>query len=163
MALTQYTTYDSIRAVLGVTTDELEDGTLALELYWNQLAVELDDLSLNLQSDYTTVLALAEETRTDAQRRFYQATQLFAAYAVANMLGSGLPMFGPKDISDGKATVSRFADSPYKATLDRVQKDYNRMKGRLLAAHAGLNSSSITTVSRTYMAVSVPTTDPVTG
>ena len=42
MALLTYTTYDDIRAALGVSSDEIEDATLSLSLY-----------ELNLTSDLT--------------------------------------------------------------------------------------------------------------
>ena len=161
VALTDYTTYADIRAVLGVSDDELEDGTLALDLYSDYLTMELEDIHLDLPTEFTTVSAISEGSRTAAQQRFFQATKLFAPYAVANQLGSSLPMFGPKDISDGKATVGRFADSPYRTTLDRVKKDYDRLKLRLGEVYAALTSSSRTTVVRELFAVSAPQSDPV--
>lgn len=163
MALLDYTTPDAVRAVLGVSDDELEDGTLALELYSNYLQMELEDINLNLPVEYAAVAAIAEGSRTAAQQRFYIATRLFAPYSVANQLGSSLPMFGPKDISDGKATVGRFADSPYRATLEKVKKEYDRLKLRLDEMYAALTSSTVVTTSRVLMSVSSPSSDPVTG
>lgn len=162
MVLIDYTTPSDIRAILGVTDEELEDSTLELDVYAISLEGELEDVSVNLPSQYATVSAISEASRTDAQRRFYQATRLFATYAVAQQLGSSLPMFGPKDISDGKATVSRFADSPYKQTLEEIKRQYKVTRRRLEDAFAAVNLSTASTkVFRTFLSVSSPSTDPV--
>lgn len=163
MALTDYTTYDAIRAVLGTTEDELEDGTLALEMYSTYLRMEFEDIHLNIPAEYVTVAGIQEATRTVAQQRFYEVSRLFAAYAVAHQLRTSLPMFGPKDVSDGKATTGRFADSPYKVTLENVRKEYDRLKTRLGTAFAALSASSTTTPTRNLFGISSPATDPVTG
>lgn len=164
MALTDYTTYADVRGVLGVSDDELEDATLALALYSDHLLQEFDDVSTTLASDFATVAAITpESSRTAVQQRFYRLTRLFAAYAVAKQLGSGLPLFGPKDITDGKATVSRFADSPYRAVLKEVQNKYDELRIKLKEAHAGLSSSATNTVVRSYFSAVGMATDPVTG
>ena len=162
MALIDYTTPSDIRAVLGVNDEELEDSTLGLEVYSISLEGELEDVAVSLPSEYATVAAIDEAARTDAQRRFYLATRLFATYVVAQQLGSGLPMFGPKDITDGKAGVSRFADSPYKQTIEEVKRQYKKSRRRLEDAFSAVTSTSAnTTVFRTFMVVSSPSTDPV--
>jgi hypothetical protein len=163
VAITAYTSYDEVRAVLGVSTDELEDSTLALALYDYGLQAELNDISATLSSEFAAVAAIILASRTTVQQWFFQTAQIFAAYSVAKQAGSGLPLFGPKDISDGKATVSRFADAPYKAVIKSVGEEYNKAKVRLESAYAQLNSSSSTTVARSYMKVSSLSTDPVTG
>lgn len=163
MAITSYTSYDEVRAVLGVSTDELEDSTLALALYDYGLQAELKDIGPGLPADFAIVSAIAEGSRTTAEQWFFQNTKLFAAYAVAKQLGTALPLFGPKDISDGKATVSRFADSPYREVLKRVEREYGAAKTRLESAYAQYNSSSNTPVSRNYLMASSLSTDPVTG
>lgn len=161
MALLDYTTYEDIRAALGVSNDELEDSTLSLEVYEGNLTLELEDVSLALQTEYATVAALT--TRTDAQTRFYDAARLFSTYAVAKHASVTLPMFSPKDIGDGKALVSRWADSPYKTTIKEVEKMYDRLKNRLAQAFAAYQSTSTTSVVQTFMVVSSPSTNPVTG
>ena len=162
MALLTYTTYDDIRAALGVSSDEIEDATLSLSLYELNLTSEFEDISLTLESDYATVAALS--SRTAVQDRFLQATRLFATYAVAFQATTSLPLFSPKDISDGKATVSRYADSPYKEVIKKVEQLYGRYRTKLEAALAANNAESAPSIAaRTYMAVSIPDSDPVTG
>lgn len=163
MAITSYTSFDEVRAVLGVSSDELEDATLALPMYDYGLQAELNDISATLSADFAAVLAIATQSRTAVQSWFYQTTKLFATYSVARQLCSGLPLFGPKDISDGKATVSRFADSPYRTVVKAVNDEFNKARLRLEAALAQLNSSSSATVTRTYFLASPLATDPVTG
>ena len=162
-ALTEFGTYNDYRAVLGVDSDELEDTTLALELYSSFLEMELAEVSEDVPAEYVTVKAIAELSRTTEQAVFYAATRLFALYAVANQLGTSLPLFSPKDITDGKASISRYADSPYRDTLKNVTKNYDRLKNKLAAAYSTLSSSSNTVPVRNYFAVSSPTYDPVVG
>jgi hypothetical protein len=162
VALLTYTTYDDIRAALGVSSDEIEDATLSLSLYELNLTSEFEDINLSLESDYATVAALS--SRTAVQDRFLQATRLFATYAVAYQATTSLPLFSPKDISDGKATVSRYADSPYKEVIKKVEQLYGKYRSKLEAALAANNAESAPSIAlRTYMAVSIPDSDPVTG
>lgn len=163
MALLDYSTYDDIRAVLGVSNEELEDVTLALGVYSSNLVMELEDVDADLPSEYATVAALASNVRTEAQQRFYDVTRLFAVYAVAKQLGSSLPLFSPKDVSDGKASQSRFADSPYRETLKKVDAYYGRTREKLETTYAALSSSSTTATQRTLFSISSPASDPVIG
>lgn len=161
--LTDYTTYDDVRSALGVSDEELADATLALESVYSHLLFDLEDVGLTLPDDYTAVAAIAEASRTTEQQRFYRATRLFSTLATARALAASLPLFGPKDISDGKATVSRFADAPYKATIAMVDKQFEQAKSRLEAAWAATTSSTATVVSRPYIGSSKLSVDPVTG
>ena len=161
--LTDYTTYDDVRSALGVSSDELEDVTLALESWDNHLRFELEDISLALPASYAAVVLIPQASRTDEQERLYRATRLFSTLAVARAMTASLPLFGPKDISDGKATVSRFADAPYKAVTSRIEKQFEQAKGRLESAWAAISATAATAVARPYLGVSRPSTDPVTG
>lgn len=161
--LIDYTTYNDIRSALGVSTDELEDVTLLLEVHDNHLQFELEEVNANLASAYATVVAIASASRTAAQAKLYRATRLFATLAVANSLAGSLPMFGPKDISDGKAMVSRFADAPYKAVIKSVQGQYEVNRDRVKQAYAELNLSSSVSTARSYLSAARPVADPVVG
>lgn len=162
MALLTYTTYDDIRAALGVSSDEIEDATLSLALYELNLTSEFEDIDLSLESTYATVSALT--SRTDVQERFLQATRLFSTYAVAYQATTSLPLFSPKDITDGKAAFSRYADSPYKEVIKRVEQMHGKYKSRLEQALAANNAVSAPSIAyRPYLSVGVPTSDPVTG
>ena len=160
MSLLNYTTYDDIRAALGVTDEELEDGVLGLQIYEDSLRFELDDVHPDLAALHTTLESTS--VLTSAQERFMAACRGFATYAVARSLTSTLPMFGPKSIEDGKARMERFAD-PYKATIEAVNKSYATWKARLEAAYGTLMSTSKPTVFMSYAVSATPTYNPITG
>ena len=111
--ITEFTSYADVRAALGVSEDDLEDGTLELDLYADMLEVEFEDVSATFLTTYAA--AQATDTPTEAQARFLKATRLFSTYAIAKHLTASLPLFAAKDVTDSKATVTRF-DSPYRDT-----------------------------------------------
>lgn len=158
--LTLYTTYDDIRAALGVSDEELEDATLALRLYADHLDADLDDISYDLRSTFQTTLQ--KTVKTDIENRFLQATRMFAVYSVSKALTTSLPMFSPKSVEDGKARVDRFND-PYKKTITEVGAQYERWRNRLLLAYQELGQVGATKTTRSYMSVVTPSSDPITG
>ena len=83
MTLFDYTTPAEVRALLGVEVDELADETVELDLYYQGLLADLEDLSTNLPTDFMTVATIDEGERTAAEGRFYRAARVFAACAVA--------------------------------------------------------------------------------
>lgn len=161
MALSTYTTYDQVRAVLGVSHEELEDEVLSLGTYEDMLRLELDSVNLGIHSTYVTLKAATSPS--DAEEVFLRYFRLFSTYAVARALVSSLPMFAPKSIGDGKAYVTRFSDSPFKATSERVEREFARLRTLLESAYATLQNASATVYSRPWFSVSSPSVDPVTG
>ena len=168
-AITDYTSYAEVRAALGVSEEEVGDGVLGLPMYGSHLATEMTDLAdtLSLTEDidvtYAAIKIIAEDALTKQQKRVLATTQLFATYAVARHLGTALAMMAPKSIGDGKALMSRFADSPYKSTLSNVETQYEKAKGALGKALANLNSTSAVSINTTFMGISSPSVDQVTG
>ena len=160
-AITKYTSFDDIRAVLGVSTEELEDVTLSLDLYSNYLQMELEDVDLTLPDTYVTVKALPLPI-TAVQERFLQSVRLYATYSVAKHLTASLPLFSAKSVADGKATVQRF-DNPYKDTIAEVVRQCDKMRTRLIAALTAIGSTQAAATTLNYVTVSTPSTDPVTG
>lgn len=164
MALIDFISYDEVRAALGVSQDEIKDTTLSLNLYDFNLVSELESISLDLIAAYTAQVAATPSTWTAAQTRFVQATKLFAAYAVAKQLTVSLPMFGPKEQSDGKASLVRFAQDPYKATIASVVQQYETFKVKLAETFAAMQSTTATAnVTREYFSVATPDSNPVLG
>lgn len=159
--LTTYTTYDDIRAVLGVTTDELSDATLALQLYDDGLKADFEDVSLNLLTTFATVSA-ATPPLTAEQGRFLERMRLFATFSVAQQLLTSLPLFSPKTIGDGKAVMERHAD-PLRETVKRVTSGYERWRGKLEQALAAVGTATTATTPRVYFSVVSPVSDPITG
>lgn len=161
MLVTDYTSYAEIRASLGVSVDEIDDATLGLALYADTLQVELEDVALTLPAVYDVTKALP--TPSDDEKRFLQAARLFATYAVARQLTTSLPLFGPEEITDGKAAVKRFAD-PFKKVTEAVGQEYARFRNRLGQAFAVVNSTTVNAeTQKSYFSVVSPSTDPVTG
>ena len=160
MLLTDYTTYADIRAVLGVSEDDLTDETLALTLYGDYLQNELEDIALTLPDTYTTVKALT--VRDSAQIRFLTASRLFATFAVAKQLTAALPLFAAKQISDGKATVGRF-DTSYKETIKSVNEQYEKLRARLLLTVSALGTTTTAATTRVFFGVISPSTDVITN
>ena len=158
--LTTYTTYDDIRAALGVSTDELEDETLGLQLYEDALTADFDDISLELMTTFATVSA--ELNPTSNQTRFLKYARLFATYSVARTLLTSLPMFAPRSVEDGKARMER-SDNPHRDTVKAVSGEYSKWRDRLEAAFLLLGQTTTVRTSRSYLSVVSPGADPVTG
>ena len=158
--LTTYTDYDSIRAALGVSTDDLEDATLALAIYDDALTQEHEDVAITLRDTFTTLSA--NPSPTAQETRFLTACRLFSTYAVAKMLTSALPLFAAKTTTDGKAAVGRF-DSPFAGVIKAINEQYATQRTRLVNALAAVGTSSETATARVYMSVASPSSDPVTG
>ena len=160
MLITAFTAYSDIREALGVEDDELADETLSAKLYEDALMADLDDVSLDLVTTFQTVNALA--TPTEAQERFLRYARLFSTYSVARQLLSSLPMFSMKSVEDGKARMERFAEA-YRDTIKTVNGEYDKYKNRLSQALASVSITGTATVSRSYMSVVTPVSDPITG
>jgi len=161
--LIDYTSFDEVRAVLGVSPEELEDETLVQPIYEYFLINDLEDIGSTLIDEYKTVKAIGFSSRTAAQRRLHDLTRLFAAVAVARQLLSSLPYFGEKRVQDGRAEKERIQDS-FKNTKEGVEGQFGALRLRLSAAYvaiAGGTALSRTTV--TMMSSTGLATDPVTN
>lgn len=120
-----YTTYDDIRAALGVSAEEVEDTTLHLDVYAYQLGMHFEEVSDSFKSLYDSILAI--NTPTADQKRFLAVAQLYSTFSVAYDILAALPMFAPKRVTDGKAETERvdaYADTRagVQATLAAVLK-----------------------------------------
>lgn len=165
--LAPFTSHDQVRAVLGVTPEELSDDTLNLEIYEANLRLELDLIADNdgaLITAFEAVDAIGEAVRTRAEANFHAAVILFAPYPVALHLASSLPLFAPKSITDGKAAIARHAESPFEKQIREAKQYHERFRQNLLSRWATYNSSTVTaTALPTLFSVSSPASDPVAG
>lgn len=134
-ALTDFTTYDEIRAVLGVSDEEIENSTLALGIYVNQLKFMFVDISTTLESTYVT--AREQVTPTVAQSRLITVMEVFSAYAIAKILLTSIPLFAPRKINDGSAALERVND-PFQMLREEVNLTYKNLLARLTKAAADL-------------------------
>lgn len=164
MELTEYTSFNDIRAALGVSDDEIDDATLSLPLYSLNLASELDDVSPTLQSSFDAIREVAPADQTDNQKRLNRDVRLFATYAVAQHLTSSLPLFSPREFSDGKASFGRYQQNPYKDVIKAIDANYNKFKLKVIEVLALLNSEQTAAVApRTFLIGVSSTRDPITG
>lgn len=163
MAILTFTTFEDVRGVLGVTEEEVDDVTLSLNIYDFGLQEELEDIGATLPSEFVTVAAVVESSRTDDQQRFFRLVQMFSTYAVAKQLASSLPLFAPQSITDSKATMARFTQNPYEATVKEIDRQYGRIRERLLELWSSLQSLTGDPFVGTYI-LSVPRgVDRITG
>jgi hypothetical protein len=159
--LVEFTTFDDIRAALGVSEDELLDATLSLAVYEQNLGLKLDKLNENLVDAYLE--AKGKDSPTKQEARLVRAVSLFATYVVALHLTASLAMFSPKEISDGKAHLTRFTNDPYQDTAKRVAAQHDEYREEAAAAYAALVSATTVATMRPYMRVASGSVDPVTG
>lgn len=162
MSLAPFTTPADVRAVCGISTDEVEDEQLDLLIYELALERDLRSVSPGLPEDFRTYLSSPAASPQEVV--VVKATQMFATYAVALELTTSLPLMAPKDISDSKTATSRFADAPYKVVIAKVEAAYEKSKAALLDALADVAGGSASTRRLpTLLARSAPSYDPVTG
>lgn len=165
-SLTSYTSYTTVRALLGVSHLEITDTTLALDLYVQAMELELGDMAEDdaLVTEYERILAVAIGDRTTPEAKLLQLVQLYAGYSVARQLFSSLPMFAPKVIEDGKARMERVAN-PFEPLGTALQTMCRTLCSRIISLLPTLVSGVVTpnAVSRTYTAAVGLATDPVTN
>lgn len=160
MALSDYTTNNAIRLLLGVADDELEDTALAEQVVMDSLGMELSMLDPKLDGDYQT--AKAASPQTDQQADLCAKMRLFAAAAVAVQFLPSLPLMAPRTILHEKDSVERNLNA-YQETLVRVRGEYDRFKLALSQAYATFKGLAITPPKlRVFLGVGSPDTDPVT-
>jgi len=162
--ISDITSYDEIRATLGVDETELPNTVLGLEMYRLNLNAEIQTVDSTLEAKFGVVEDIAEGTRTADQQGLFMAMSLFALYTVALHLTDSLPLFSPKSITDGKAAVGRYADSPYKETILAIKSQASKFKEDLIAALAVYDGTTATVVGLpNYVGTVSPDFDPVVG
>jgi hypothetical protein len=162
MALTR-TTADEVRAVLGVSDEELEDLTLDLKVFTDQLELELSDIDSTLPALLDSILATPVLSRTAAQTKVFTIANLFSAYAYGRILLTSLPLFSPKKVTDGRAEFERFAD-PFEAVRNGVNAGYVSIRARLQAALTLLSGYTPPAAITPIFTIAAPlAVDPVTA
>ena len=159
-ALTDFATYDEIRAVLGVSDEELEDGTLALPMYLKLLQLDFGDIAGTLEAQY--LAAKASITSSAAEQKLVDVVSVFSAYAISKHLLTSLPLFAPKRITDGRAETDRITD-PFEGVREGVNSMYPVLKSRVGAALAALGTSVTASPARTFFSVAGLAINPVTN
>lgn len=160
--LQDFTSADEIRAVLGVVPEELEDQTLELGIYLSQLQFDLADVSPTLESSYLAIKDLEASSRTAVQQKLFNVTSVYSSYFVSRLLLTSLPVFAPKQITDGKASKVR-VDDPFSRVKEGVEAQYLVLRSRLLAALTATGVSVSAEISRRYVGSAGLSSSPVTN
>ena len=163
MTITDYTTYAEIRALLGVSDEEISDVELALPVWSLLLNEKLSDISEAVDTNRTTVSTIPVASRTPEQAKFYNVSSLYAAYAVSQELLTALPMFAFSQLTDGKAEIHRF--DKWADLKAGINKGANAMRVKLRLALAGLDSNYAIPqpLVNVYVVGTGIASDPVTG
>jgi len=167
MSLTSYCEFNEVRSALGVNDIELTDSVLALPVYEMGLIRELNRLSTSLNAAFLTIHAKSSSARLTGEATLHDAVRLFSVYAAARQVGVSLANFAPKDVGDGKATVSRCAGEPFEKVMERVEEYYSVLRTELRTAYDDYASTTSTvnpsTTPTTFFVASKRGYDPVTG
>jgi hypothetical protein len=160
--LLDLTSYDEVRAVLGVSDEELSDTTLALPIYLQKLQMDLESVHPDLEDLYASTAALPESIRTFQQQKLFNVVQVYAAHASARTLLTSAALFAPKNITDGRAGVERFQD-PFALLRDDIDNALIALRVRLknLLVAAGLTFPLVT--GRAYFGAAPLSVNPVTN
>jgi hypothetical protein len=154
--ITDYTSYEEVRATIGLSSDELPDSVLALEIYANGLELELDSVTMSTGTPLKTMFITL--TNSEADQYIYNLTRMFSAYAVAIEVATSLSMRAPKTISDSKVSITRFSpEATWQDVIEALNLKFKSMKTRLEAIGAAAATAT------TYIYKVVPDYDPVTG
>ena len=156
-------TATDVRAVLGVSITEIPDATLALTMFDNLVSLELEDISLTLATDYTTVNAIVSKTAADT--RFLKVVTLYTTYLYANLCLEQLPLFAVQTLTDGRASFTRQSD-PYESVKVGIAGMLSSLKVRLLSAYAALYPATTLPVTAATFTSTLSTglaIDPVTN
>lgn len=163
--LTDFTTYDVIRAILGVSEPEIEDTVLAQDNYLQAVFFGLEELNETVVTLFDTITAIDANTRTARQKQYLKLVGMVAAYLVAKVIANGsIDLFAPQRITDGKAVQERTAD-PFKALREDIAAGLTLWTTRLGNVLNILDpAQTIAAVpTRTFIGSASLATDPVTG
>lgn len=158
--LQNFTSYDEIRSVLGVSEEELDDMTLALPMHLQTLQLELADIDSTLESQFLT--SLDKSSRTTAEQKLVDVVQVYSAYAISKTLLTSLPLFAPRALTDGRAQFERVAD-PFAGVREGVEVMLAKLRNRIVAALADLGTEVATVTVRSYFGTAGLATNPITN
>lgn len=168
MALTTYTTYDTVRALLGVSPKELEDATLALAVWEQQFLLEMLDVDGgqgNVKAQYAIIAALAANARSTDQQQLFDLVNMIAGYSVAKQILTGAPLAFVQQLTDGRAAFHRFEGASFDKVREGVVATLTQLLRRLRAVLTKLvPTATVTAVpQRTYITSTGLGVDPITG
>ena len=166
MDILNYTSYDEVRQVIGLSTDELPDTELAAEMYGNSLQLKLREVTLPtiapgpgpLDTRFMIINEIVEDYRTADEQKLYNLTRLYSTYVVAYDASMSLGMRAPKMVSDGKRSLTRFSpESTYLETARNISSMLDDLKQQIEKIASGV------IVTLPLMTAITPIFDPVTN
>lgn len=161
-AITAYCTADNIRAILGISEEDIPDAAVLDMNFAVRLQEKLYDLSPTLIDYYASTKALP--TPTTDQQRLLDMVGSFASYVVAQALAETGANSMPKAIEDGKAKMERM-DRAFDDLRDVLTQTLAYLSTKILAIYQKLEPTADVrvTTSPIYMANVGLGFDPVTG
>jgi hypothetical protein len=163
--LTDFTSYDVIRAILGVSEPEVEDNVLAQDNYLQEVLFRLEELNDTIVTQFDTITAINEADRTLRQKQYLKLVGMVSAYIVADKIVKGsIALFAPKRITDGKGQQER-VDDPFSTLRDDIAAGLVSWTSRLASVLNILDSTQTIAAAptRTYIGGVGLGVDPVTG
>ena len=160
-----YTSYDQVRAVLGVSSHELSDDTLGLDLYSNLLMVRLMSITGTIAGASGSLLTLVQAVKlksapTTEEQMLLALVPPLATHMVAESCLSGLSLFALKSETDGESIQTRFSSE---ATFREVGDSVRQAINSLLAQVDRLLGGAGSTAALPFLSVVVPSVDVVTN
>jgi hypothetical protein len=159
-----YTTGDEIRAALGVSSLELKDSQLELNIYGELLFQEMsavtgvlapDTVTRDLAGHYSYISGLV--TKTTNQNLMLSYIRTFSTYVVASKVASTISLLAPKTISDGKALMTRFSsERTFEAVIEGAYSQMFDLKRKIQEL------LGVAPEDKVYLGVVVPAIDVVT-
>lgn len=156
--ITDFTSYDEIRAIIGVDSIELPDANIETAANTSALTRALRTFSTSTGSLLSVIDALPAD-KTDDEEYLYNTACEYAALIVAEACCTGLSMFALKSDSDGKASQSRFSgESTFRDVLANIRA---RLATVIGALDELINETTTYTVGGLYIVT--PAVDKVTN
>jgi hypothetical protein len=147
-----YTNTDQIRAVLGISDDELDDKTIADAEYEVIAESELD---LVYSTHAAAITASEDPGATAIQISLGKRIRLLCAYEIAVLFCPQLQALIFKKIEDSKAKYERYSEEGLQKLKDDLMSTRDYLRGLLNPSYA-ISSSSLS-----FIGVSRPAYDPV--
>lgn len=167
LTLSDYTDNATIRGLLGVSEEEIEDVDFRAleEANLLEVTLALEELNEAIPALYATVKAIAQGSRSVVQTRFYSLVQVYAEYTVASKIANGaLAMFAPVAITSNRADTTQRVADPYTSLRSALQASLAAWRTRLIATLGKLDQTlTVTTTTPTLVGSVGLSVDPVTG
>lgn len=162
--LTDYTSPDTVRALLGVHELEIEDAELMQPIHAFTITEGLLDIGAAVQTQYTAIAATPAATRTSTQTRYYETVRFYSAALVAKAVLPALPMFAPQSLEDEKDKMKRF-DGALDALQASLDATLANLKAKIVALVSILvpGTPTASSVTRSFVSATGLAFDPVTG